>query len=406
MNVLPWFRKYTPSKVSEIIGQDNAIKTLKAYVKNYQPGQKALLLFGPSGVGKTALVCALARENNLELIEVNASDVRNKEGLNSIVGSASQQMSLFNRPKLILIDEMDGLAGNADRGGVPEIARLIQSSAFPIVLTANDPYDYRFNIITYKCNLAQMKPLSMETVLEILKPICIKEEVEFDEDALRMLARSCGGDVRGALNDLQSLAGEKISKDSVLSLGERERSESMIQALVKIFKTLDPKTAREALEGVEEDVNKVFLWMDENIAKEYMKPRDLQRAYDAVSVADMFFGRIRRWQHYRYYVYCYDLLSAGVALAKDEKYREVTMYKPTMRLLKIWQANQRNAKRKAIVSKLAKHTHASSKRILRSSLPYFISACKQNKAFAKQVGEQLGLEKEEVAWLSDEPKKK
>jgi hypothetical protein len=146
--------------------------------------------------------------------------------------------------------------------------------------------------------------------------------------------------------------------------------------------------------------------MDENIAKEYTKPKDVQRAYDAMSTADKFFGRIRRWQHYRYYVYCYDLLSAGIALSKDEKYREITMYKPTMRLLKIWQANQRNAKRKAIALKLANHTHASSKRILRSSLPYFMAACRKNKAFASQLEEQFDLEKEEVTWLCDEPKKK
>ncbi|MEK6964254.1 MAG: replication factor C large subunit [Nanoarchaeota archaeon] len=400
MNALPWFRRYTPKKVDEVVGQKEAADALNKYVKDYKPGQKALLLFGPPGVGKTSLIHALAAEQNLELIEVNASDVRNKESLNAIVGSASQQMSLFGKSKLILIDEMDGLAGNADWGGVPEIARLIQSSSFPMVLTANDPYDYKFNAITHKCNLVQLKPLLMESVLDLLKRVCKEEKVDFDEDALRMLARSCGGDVRAALNDLQSLAQEKITKDSVLSLGERERSETMIQALVKVFKTLDPKIARSAFEGVDEQVDKIFLWMDENLSKEYTKPKDIYQAYDALSIADKFFGRIRRWQHYRYYVYCYDLLSAGIALAKAEKYKEFTVYKPTMRLLKIWQANQRNAKRKAIVSKLAECTHASSKRILRSSLPYLLAACKQNKAFANQLGDSLNLEKEEVEWLS------
>jgi len=253
--------------------------------------------------------------------------------------------------------------------------------------------------VVYKCQLAGLKPLSLEAVTGILKSVCKSESIAFDEEALRLLARSCGGDVRGALNDLQSLAGEKVTREQVLALGERERTESMIQTLIKIFKTKDPKLAREALNNVNEDVKEIVLWMDENIPREYVQPLDLSRAFDSLSWADRFLGRIRRWQHYRYYVYCYDLLSAGIALAKDEKYKELVQYKPTMRLLKIWQANQRNSMKKAIASKLAIETHTSSKDCLKNTLPYFLSACKQNQSFATKFSEFLDLDKEEMAWL-------
>src|SRR3989344_4330822 len=143
MQVLPWFRKYYPKSLNEVSGQNEAVDAAKKFISNYKPGGKALLLFGPPGVGKTCLVYALANELNLELMEVNASDVRTKESLNSIVGSSSLQASLFGRSKLILIDELDGLSGG-DRGGVQELARLIESSKFPIIITANDPYDYKF----------------------------------------------------------------------------------------------------------------------------------------------------------------------------------------------------------------------------------------------------------------------
>jgi len=78
--------------------------------------------------------------------------------------------------------------------------------------------------------------------------------------------------------------------------------------------------------------------------------------------ADVYFGRIRRRQHYRFYVYINDLLTAGVALAKDEKYAGMPEYVRNSRLLSIWMANQKHMKRKAIAEKIGGKTHCSKKR--------------------------------------------
>ena len=67
-------------------------------------------LWGDSGTGKTATAVALAHELGLELIEVNASDSRNKEAIGSLIGGAVNQGSLFGTGKLILVDEVDGLS--------------------------------------------------------------------------------------------------------------------------------------------------------------------------------------------------------------------------------------------------------------------------------------------------------
>ena len=85
----PFTLKYQPKKTSEIIGQDVAIKKLKEFVVNFKRHSKnAALVYGPSGVGKTISVHALANELDLEILEVNASDVRNSEQINSMIGSA------------------------------------------------------------------------------------------------------------------------------------------------------------------------------------------------------------------------------------------------------------------------------------------------------------------------------
>lgn len=63
-------------------------------------------------------------------------------------GEASATRSLFNHDlKLIILDEVDGIHGNEDRGGVQAINRIIKESRHPMVLTANDPYSKRLQSI-------------------------------------------------------------------------------------------------------------------------------------------------------------------------------------------------------------------------------------------------------------------
>ncbi|MBU2443806.1 MAG: AAA family ATPase, partial [Nanoarchaeota archaeon] len=239
-----WINKYTPKSLSEVQGQDTAIKRLKSYVNNYKRGVKPLLIYGPQGVGKTSSVYALAFEKDFELIELNASNLRNAESINSLVGAAINQASLFQKKKLILIDEIDGVAGREDRGGVAAINTLIDKSTFPIVIIANDPYTKSISSLKKKCELLEYHPLLYTSILSYLKMICLKEGIAADEDALTSLARSAGGDLRAAINDLQSFSynGKLTNSDLELAYG-RDHTEKITNALVRVFKTLDASVA-------------------------------------------------------------------------------------------------------------------------------------------------------------------
>ena len=173
----------------------------------------------------------------------------------------------------------------------------------------------------------------------------------------------------------------------------------MINALMRILKTTDANIALGALDDVDEETDDVFLWIDENLPKEYTLQEDLARAYDNMSMADVFRGRIRRRQHWRFLVYINSLLTAGVALSKKEKYHGFSKYTRTTRILNMWQFNQKNARRKSIAGKLANKTHTSAKRVVKDTLPYLRHIFKHNKEEAEKISRYLELDEEEIAYL-------
>jgi len=397
---VPWVKKYAPTKAIDSPQKEGA-EQLKKFVADFkQQKKKAALLYGPAGSGKTSAVHAIARELDLEILEVNASDVRNKAEIETRLGTASKQMSLFSRGKLILADEIDGLSGTNDRGGPTALAALIAETSFPIVMTANDPWDQKLSGIRSKSVLIELPGLDYVTIFNILKDICAKEGITFDEVALKTLARRAGGDLRSAITDLEALTtNSALTKESLDVLGERDREQSMNDALMKVFKSSDPTIAITAFDHVNEDLDGSFLWVDENLPKEYTHPTDLARAYDALAKADVYRGRIKRRQHWHFLVYVNTLLSAGVAVAKDQKPTASVKYGPTGRILKIWQANMKYQKRKAIAEKLAAKTHTSAKQTIKH-LPYFQALFQKKHPSAAKIAEECELDPEEVEWLS------
>jgi len=399
--MLPWIKEYEPKTTKDIVGQDIAISKLKDYVKNYSTQRKkAALLYGETGNGKTISCHALANELGYEIIEVNASDFRNKDKINSIIGNAIKQLSLFASSKIILVDEIDGLSGSKDRGGISEITKLIAESTFPVILTANNPWDNKFSSLRNKTEMIEFPSLDHKDVFKVLKKICDKENIEYEENILKTFARRCGSDLRAAINDLQTFTNDKkLTKETLEELSDRNKTEKITSALLKIFKTTDANVARGALDNIDEDFDKVMLWVDENLPKEYIIPEDLARAYDKVSKADVFSRRIRRRQHWRFLIYINALLSAGVATAKDEKYKAFVKYGPTQRILKLWRANMKYQKRKAIAGKIAENTHGSLKDAVKDSLPFIQVMMKNDKELGGRIAEELELNTDEEEWM-------
>ncbi|MEM4267678.1 MAG: replication factor C large subunit [Candidatus Woesearchaeota archaeon] len=396
-----WVIKYKPNTLADVVGHKEEIALLKNFVKNFrQQKKKAVILTGPCGSGKTSIVYALANDMHLEIIEINASDVRNKEHIVQVIGSASKQRSLFAEGKIILVDEIDGLSGTEDRGGAAALAEILSKTCFPIIMTAQEIEDEKIKPLKKDSLCIQLKELSYQDVYSCLKKICERECIKYDDYALKMLARRSGSDLRAAINDLQSLAQDKtLQAEDLASLADRERTSKMHDALIKILKPVSPDIALGALDCIDEELDEIILWLDENIPKEYTKPADLVRAYDVLSQADVFRGRINRKQHWRFLSYINNLITAGVASAKDQKYTSPANYVPPKRILKIWIANQRFLKKKNIALKIAENTHTSFRRAIKDTFPYIHFMFKHSRGSENDIASYLELNTDEIDLL-------
>lgn len=389
---IPWCEKYRAFCFADIKGQDFAIDKLKAFLKNF-PKKNAVILHGAAGIGKTSLAYATAAELSSEIIELNASDLRNKDQIAKIIRPAIEQRPLFKKTKIILIDEIDGIS-TKDRGGLSELLGIIEKSVFPVVLTANDIWNKKFSLLRQKSELIQLKDIDYKVVVGVLIDICRKENCFVNKDVLTSIAIKAKGDLRAAINDLQTLS--KMGESALIKeIGERNKEQTIFSALQHIFKNteLDEKMIR-VFDEIKMPIDEIFLWIEENIPLEY-SGNELANAFDSLSRADVFRGRIYRQQHWRFMVYEYFLLGPGIAAAKKFNRTGYTPYKRPTRILKIWLQNQRAAKKKTICQKYAKKVHISIKQAMKDFL--VIRIILKN----PEIRKELKLAEDEIAYLNN-----
>jgi len=390
-NSIPFIEKYRAKSLSEIKGQDTAIQEVINFYKRF-PMKKALILNGPVGTGKTSIVLALAKEYNMELFELNASDLRNRLSLDEILKPSTQQKSLFKKGKLILMDEADGITAS-DRGGLPELLVLIDRTSFPIIITANDIWDRKFNLLRKKCQIVNIKEVRQEIIFEIINNVLNKEKRIIKPETLNLIAQKSRGDVRAALNDLQTII--TLGEEAYVSeQAEREKQESIFDILKQIFQNPTEKEILNVYDNSKMELNEIALWVEENIPIEY-SGQALFKAQEALSKSDVFKGRIYRQQYWRFLVYQNFFLSAGISAATKLKDKKFKLYKRPTRILKIWLSNQKNAKKKSIIAKYAQRCHISKNKANKESFlfPFILNQQAQKRLDLNENEKEYLLEK-------------
>ncbi|MEM2280437.1 MAG: replication factor C large subunit [Candidatus Bathyarchaeia archaeon] len=407
----PWTVKYKPKSLKEVVGNKDAIQKFVEWVKSWDKGvppKRAAFLYGPPGVGKTVTVEALANDFKMELVEKNASDYRTEEAVKHFAGLASQYGSLFGAKRIILFDELDGLTGTADKGGVKAITDIIKTAQCPIVLIANNAFDPRFTVLRNYCLLIEFKKPSTTDVLKHLKGICLKEGIEAEEAALKFIAQRSEGDIRSAVTDLQALAqGKKrLTYDDVSWLGFRDRQETIFTVLRMIIYGKTCEGAKRAVNMTDVDVDMLFEWIYENIPNHLTDPRDLARAMDALSMADVYRGRIRRTQDWSFVRYVIDFMTAGVAMARvNAKTSGWTPFRFPERIQTLSRSKEERAMQLEIGRKIKRRCHISATRASKEILPYLRIIFKNNVEMAAGIAKWLDLTPEMVEYIAESKEK-
>ena len=410
---MSWNEKYRPKYFHEIKGQDAALEKVNQFINSFPskeiivkklPKKKSLILHGPPGTGKTSLAYVAANEKNAEIFELNASDFRNKEKLEETLKPAIEQQTLGaggKKGKIILVDEVDGLSAT-DRGGLPELLDLIKNSTYPIIITANDIWDKKFSTLRQVSEVIQLKEVNYSIIKSVLIDLLKKEGLFIDNQILTKISIKAKGDIRAAVNDLESIArlftGNKEIKIEEIDFDERNKEQDIFKALRFVFKGRATGETLEAFEEVNMHLDEIMLWVEENIPAEY-KGEALVKAIEALSKADLFKGRIYKQQYWRFLVYQNIFLSYGIAAAKNQNQNNsgFTAYKRPTRILKIWMSNQRNAKKKSISQKYAAYVHVGAKRAM-SEFPIIKQIIAQN----PDIKNELRLTDEEIEYLEKE----
>jgi len=375
--------KYRPKSLKDFVDQKEALAKFLKWYRNWKPGSKAALLYGRPGTGKTCLVEAFANDENLQLIQMNASDTRSKKQIEEVFGHASSVASFLKKGRIFLIDEVDGIAGKEDVGGIKAIIEIIKKSRHPVVLTANDPYDPKLKVLREYCELIPFSEISVWDIEKKLKEICEKEGVDYDKEVLHQIAKRSEGDLRAAINDLETIARgkKKIGIKDLEVLGFREREKDMFEALKVLFKTSSFTAARLSIANVDLEPENIMWWIEENISNEYERPEEIAKAYDALAKADVFKARIINRNYWKLMRYMNDLMTAGVSLAKNEVYRKFTKYQFPAKLRYLSASKAEREEEKEKLRKLSKLLNCSTKKVKKEFLPFF-------KAFEKDKGFQ------------------
>lgn len=392
-----WTDKYRPQELSEVVGNKKEIEIIRNWVNAWKSNdpQIPLLLVGPPGIGKTTLAQIISKEFS-ESIELNASDKRSHDIIRNTIGESSSSRSLFgDEYKLIILDEVDGIHGSNDRGGVKAIGEIIKSSKHPMILIANDFYSKKIQSIKTKCQVIKMKKSRWNSISKLLREIAIKEGVDTNPQALKEIAVKSQGDVRSAINTLQALSSKnsKLEVDDIENMKTKDTRSDIFNAISGVLKSKTPAHVKEAM-WIEEDPTLVMEYIAENIPREYKKKEEIKKAYDYISKADIFFGRTLSSRNYGYWKYASDFMGIGVSNSKHETYKKFTKIQtPTIFSLMSRNRGKRNL-RDGIAEKMSVKLHISHA-IAISMFPY-LEIMFKNDELAWEISDYLELEDTEI----------
>ena len=385
-----WSEKYRPQKVKEMVGNEEARITFLEWLVNWKNGSKPVLLVGPPGIGKTTLVKAAVKELGYDMVELNASDVRTKEKLQSTIPPLLNNASVLGRKVLLFLDEVDGMSSRGDRGGFATLISLLKEPTVPIVMAANAEVGEQIKELKRVSTMIRFKRIPPRLLVLYLDHVLKSENAKLNiGDKIRLVIAS-SGDVRTLLNESQSLATAGFSE----SLQPVSFSVDIDRAMTSFFLAEKVEDALDILmrsEGFYNDPR--FAGYDSekrrtdklaalfsSIVTSKVDVDKLAEMLGALAYADVLVGRMGRTRQWRLLRYIDTILA--YKLFKESRGLTYNQYDvPFVLMNRVF----REARLiREIIANLAKHLHTSKRRVATHYLPYLFMILAKSKIDIKE----------------------
>ncbi len=307
-----WVEKYRVNEFDSFFGNEKSRLLIINWLKKWIKGTKPLLIIGPPGTGKTSFIKSLAKLQDLDLIELNASDLRNKLNLEAIINPILLNSSIFGKRMLLFLDEVDGISGRDDYGGMPFLSNILKIADVPIIMASNSK-SYKMKEIIKNSKVTEFRPLSSFASYLLIQKVMRMERKHLESSEQFKIINQSRGDARTLLNTLQAkLEGE------VDSNGNTGTELSIEECINKFFTLTDISQAKQLLitssirystpkygftseERSKDFINALYtsiISSERNISSD-----DLANMLKKLSEIDLFINRIyekRNWSLLRY----------------------------------------------------------------------------------------------------------
>ncbi|XP_031372325.1 replication factor C subunit 3 [Punica granatum] len=217
----PWVEKYRPQSLADVAAHRDIVDTIDRLTSEKRLPH--LLLYGPPGTGKTSTILAVARKlygaqyHNM-ILELNASDDRGidvvRQQIQDFASTQSFSFSGKSSVKLVLLDEADAMTKDAQFALRRVIEKYTKNTRFALICNHVNKI---IPALQSRCTRFRFAPLDWLHVTDRLKHVIAAEGLDVTEGGLEAHVRLSNGDMRKALNILQSthMASQQITEEAV-----------------------------------------------------------------------------------------------------------------------------------------------------------------------------------------------
>ena len=401
-----WSEIYRPTRVQDMIGNEDERLTVMKWLSGWVKGSRPLLLVGPPGVGKTTLVHALARQLDYDLIEMNASDTRNRDQLEQLIAPILVNTSIFGKNILLFLDEVDGISGREDTGGIESIVRIMKQPTIPVIMAANSK-DAKIKELAKVCKTIEFNAVTPRLLMLLLDHVLKDQNKKLSLSEKTSIADKAHGDVRSLLNILQAkLSGYDTSANTSADI-------DIAEAINGFFGAQNEDTARSFLLNADASYQDPRFGMSTEERRKDMLGALFSSAIssridlvtiadilDVLSKADIIIGRMgrrRQWSLLRYinYIIAKDLFEKS--RGKLIKYNQYSMRWDVM-----GPVFARSRSLKPVLDDLACVTHSSTSTFGSFYLPYLIQIMINAKMTPTEIAEVSNIDEKAGIALAKE----